>query len=113
VHDEERPFEGSLVLDVPSNEVAEVRGLLRHEMQHAVQLDAPLKADVGMDDNWHAVVRTYAYCLHQSKTVTTPRRRPTNFVKSGIRLQILPGLARAHMICTIFYQLSALLYGYR
>ena len=41
VHDE-------LVLDVPANEAADVREMLRHEMEHAVELAVPLKADVGV-----------------------------------------------------------------
>ena len=48
VHDE-------LVLDVPREEVAEVRDLLCREMEEAVPLSVPLKADVAVGDNWDAV----------------------------------------------------------
>jgi DNA polymerase-1 len=48
VHDE-------LMLDVPAEEAADVRELLRREMESAVELAAPLKADVGVGPNWDAV----------------------------------------------------------
>ena len=48
VHDE-------LVLDVPREEVSEVRELLRREMEQALQLTVPLKADVAVGDNWDSV----------------------------------------------------------
>jgi DNA polymerase-1 len=48
VHDE-------LVLDVPNDEVPKVRELLQHEMEHAVELAAPLKAEAGVGPNWDAV----------------------------------------------------------
>ena len=48
VHDE-------LVLDVPRAEVDDVRELLRKEMEQAVALSVPLKADVAVGDNWDSV----------------------------------------------------------
>jgi DNA polymerase-1 len=48
VHDE-------LVLDVPREEVSEARELLRREMEQALQLTVPLKADVAVGDNWDSV----------------------------------------------------------
>jgi len=45
VHDE-------LVFDVPKAEVDEVEDLVRHEMEHVVELSVPLVADVGVGDNW-------------------------------------------------------------
>ena len=45
VHDE-------LVFDVPADEVDEVQELVRHEMEHVVELSVPLVADVGVGDNW-------------------------------------------------------------
>jgi len=48
VHDE-------LVLDVPLEEVPAVRELVRHEMEHAIQLAAPLKADISVGPNWDGV----------------------------------------------------------
>jgi len=48
VHDE-------LVLDAPDDEVADVRQLLRREMETAVALTVPLKADVGVGRNWDLV----------------------------------------------------------
>ncbi len=45
VHDE-------LVLDVPREEVADVRELVRREMEGAVALSVPLKADVAAGDDW-------------------------------------------------------------
>jgi len=48
VHDE-------LVLDVPREEVADVRELVRREMEEAVQLSVPLKAGIGVGDNWDSV----------------------------------------------------------
>ena len=48
VHDE-------LVLDVPREEVADVRELLRREMERALPLAVPLKADVAVGDNWDSV----------------------------------------------------------
>ena len=48
VHDE-------LVLDVPREEVNDVRELLRKEMEQALPLSVPLKADVAVGDNWDSV----------------------------------------------------------
>jgi DNA polymerase-1 len=45
VHDE-------LVLEVPSDEVAIVRELVRRHMETAAQLRVPLVAEVGVGDNW-------------------------------------------------------------
>jgi len=45
VHDE-------LLLEVPEKEVDEVSVMLKREMEHAVSLDVPLVADVGVGDNW-------------------------------------------------------------
>jgi DNA polymerase-1 len=45
VHDE-------LVLDVPPEETEDVRELLRREMEGAVALAVPLKAEVGVGPNW-------------------------------------------------------------
>ena len=45
VHDE-------LVFDVPEAEVDEVRELVRHEMEHVIELSVPLIADVGVGANW-------------------------------------------------------------
>jgi DNA polymerase-1 len=48
VHDE-------LVLDVPREEVADARELVRREMEGALPLLVPLKADVAVGDNWDSV----------------------------------------------------------
>ena len=48
VHDE-------LVLDVPREEVDDVRQLVNREMEQAVPLTVPLKADVETGDNWDSV----------------------------------------------------------
>jgi DNA polymerase I len=48
VHDE-------LVLDVPREEVADIRELVRREMEGALPLSVPLKADVEAGDNWDSV----------------------------------------------------------
>ena len=45
VHDE-------LLVEVPQQEVEQVRGILKREMESAVSLDVPLVADVGVGDNW-------------------------------------------------------------
>ncbi len=45
VHDE-------LVFDAPEAEADEVCELVRHEMEHVVELSVPLVADVGIGDNW-------------------------------------------------------------
>jgi DNA polymerase-1 len=45
VHDE-------LVFEVPPEELEAVGVLIREEMEHAVDLDLPLKVDIGAGDNW-------------------------------------------------------------
>ncbi|HEX4008232.1 MAG TPA: DNA polymerase I [Acidobacteriaceae bacterium] len=45
VHDE-------LVFDVPKDEVGPVSALVRHEMEHVIELSVPLVADVGVGPNW-------------------------------------------------------------
>jgi DNA polymerase I len=45
VHDE-------LLFDVPSNEVDAVRTLVKHEMEHVIELNVPIVADVGVGQNW-------------------------------------------------------------
>ncbi|MCR4439574.1 MAG: DNA polymerase I [bacterium] len=45
VHDE-------LVFEVPKNEVEQVRTLVRHEMEHAITMDVPIKVDIGVGRNW-------------------------------------------------------------
>lgn len=45
VHDE-------LVFEVPAEELDRVTDLVRHEMEHAVELDLPLKVDIGSGVNW-------------------------------------------------------------
>lgn len=45
VHDE-------LVFDVPQDEVETVSALVRHEMEHVIELSVPLVADIGIGPNW-------------------------------------------------------------
>ena len=45
VHDE-------LVFDVPEKEIEPVTDLVRHEMEHVLELSVPLVADVGIGPNW-------------------------------------------------------------
>jgi DNA polymerase-1 len=45
VHDE-------LVFDVPEAEIEPVTALVRHEMEHVIELSVPLVADVGVGPNW-------------------------------------------------------------
>ncbi len=45
VHDE-------LVFDVPEKEVQPMSDLVRHEMEHVIELSVPLVADVGVGNNW-------------------------------------------------------------
>ena len=45
VHDE-------LVLEVPQNELEEVKAKVRELMQSVARLDVPLLVDVGVGDNW-------------------------------------------------------------
>lgn len=45
VHDE-------LVFDVPPEELAEIRSLVCHEMEHVIELKVPITAEVGVGPNW-------------------------------------------------------------
>ena len=45
VHDE-------LVFEAPKSEVEEVKVLVKQEMESALKLDVPIKADVGVGPNW-------------------------------------------------------------
>ena len=45
IHDE-------LVFEAPQSEVASLIDLVRHEMQHAMELSVPLVVDVSVGDNW-------------------------------------------------------------
>ena len=45
VHDE-------LILEVRKEELAEVKALVKHEMESALPLDVPIKADMGVGTNW-------------------------------------------------------------
>lgn len=45
VHDE-------LVFEVPQGELEQVRALVQQEMEHAVDLDLPLKVELGIGKNW-------------------------------------------------------------
>jgi DNA polymerase-1 len=45
VHDE-------LVFDVPEGELEALRELVRHEMEHVIELSVPLVADIGVGPNW-------------------------------------------------------------
>jgi DNA polymerase-1 len=45
VHDE-------LVLELPKSEVAEVKKMVEREMQNAIQLNVPIKIDVGIGPSW-------------------------------------------------------------
>ena len=45
VHDE-------LVFDVPEYEIESMTALVRHEMEHVIELSVPLVADVGVGANW-------------------------------------------------------------
>lgn len=45
VHDE-------LVFDVPASEAERVSALVRHEMEHVIELSVPLVADIGIGPNW-------------------------------------------------------------
>jgi DNA polymerase-1 len=47
VHDE-------LVFEVPSQELEQVKALVKHEMEHATELSVPLVVDLGMGVNWLA-----------------------------------------------------------
>jgi DNA polymerase-1 len=45
VHDE-------LVFDVPHDEIEIVSAMVQHEMEHVIELNVPLVADVGTGANW-------------------------------------------------------------
>jgi len=45
VHDE-------LIFEVPNAELADVKKLVRHEMENALQLQTPIRADLGVGVNW-------------------------------------------------------------
>ena len=45
VHDE-------LVFETPKSEVDEIKKLVKHEMEHALPLDVPIKAEIGIGPNW-------------------------------------------------------------
>jgi DNA polymerase-1 len=45
VHDE-------LLFDVPRDRVKEYTGIIRHEMEDAVELKVPVTVDIGQGDNW-------------------------------------------------------------
>jgi DNA polymerase-1 len=45
VHDE-------LLFETPESEVKEVTEIIRHEMEHATELDVPLVVEIGVGDNW-------------------------------------------------------------
>ena len=45
IHDE-------LVLEAPESDIASLIELVRHEMQHAMELSVPLVVDVSVGDNW-------------------------------------------------------------
>jgi DNA polymerase-1 len=45
VHDE-------LVFDVPEDEIEPVSTMVQHEMEHVIDLNVPLVADVGTGANW-------------------------------------------------------------
>jgi DNA polymerase-1 len=45
VHDE-------LVFEAPPDEVDEIRGMVKSEMENVRKLDVPMVVDVGVGDNW-------------------------------------------------------------
>ena len=45
VHDE-------LLIEAPKKEAEQVRKILCHEMETAVELDVPLEVEAGVGDNW-------------------------------------------------------------
>jgi DNA polymerase-1 len=45
IHDE-------LVFDVPEENVRELAAIVRHEMEHAMELEVPLVVDLSAGDNW-------------------------------------------------------------
>jgi len=45
IHDE-------LVLEAPESDIDSLIELVRHEMQHAMELSVPLVVDVSVGDNW-------------------------------------------------------------
>ena len=45
VHDE-------LVFEIPLTEKEQMEKLVVHEMENAIQLDVPIKVDIGNGENW-------------------------------------------------------------
>ena len=45
IHDE-------LVFDVPAEHVRALAEIVKHEMEHALDLDVPLDVDISSGDNW-------------------------------------------------------------
>ncbi|MFH0779167.1 MAG: DNA polymerase I [Candidatus Eisenbacteria bacterium] len=45
VHDE-------LLFELPPEETAELRSIVRHEMEHALELSVPVKVEIGVGENW-------------------------------------------------------------
>ena len=45
VHDE-------LLFDVPEDEAEQVQALVKHEMEHVIELKVPIVADCGIGTNW-------------------------------------------------------------
>ena len=45
IHDE-------LVFEAPENEIPDLAALVRHEMNTALELEVPLKVDLGVGINW-------------------------------------------------------------
>ncbi len=45
VHDE-------LVFEAPKKELDEIKEIVRHEMENALQLETPIKVDIGVGENW-------------------------------------------------------------
>jgi DNA polymerase-1 len=51
VHDE-------LLFDVPEDEVDAVQKLVQREMEHVIELNVPIVADIGVGQNWRDLVKT-------------------------------------------------------